>query len=59
MTCFFNSETGIVSPICTEAIGNMVSLQGNKIVAVPPAEAVAEIKTVDPELYDIAKVFFG
>ena len=48
-----------MSPICTEAIGNMVSLQGNKIVAVPPAEAVAEIKTVDPELYDIAKVFFG
>ena len=59
MTCFFNSEIGIVSPICTKAIGNMVSLQGNKIVAVSPAEAVSEIKTVDPELYDIAKVFFG
>ena len=28
------------------------------IVAVPPAEAMAELKTVDPELYDIAKVFF-
>jgi ATP-dependent phosphofructokinase / diphosphate-dependent phosphofructokinase len=39
--------------------GNMVSLQGNRIVAVPLAEAVAELKTVDPELYDIAKVFFG
>ncbi len=39
--------------------GHMVSLQGNKIVAVPLAEAVAKIKTVDTELYDLAKVFFG
>jgi hypothetical protein len=37
----------------------MVSLQGNKIVAGPPVEAVAELKPVEPELYDIAKVFFG
>ena len=42
-----------------ERFGKMVSLQGNKIVAVPLAEAVAELKTVDPELYDIARVFFG
>jgi len=37
----------------------MVSLQGNKIVPVPLAEAVAKIKTVDMELYELAKVFFG
>lgn len=39
--------------------GKMVALQGNKIVAVPLAKAVVKLKTVDPELYDIAKVFFG
>ncbi len=39
--------------------GSLVSLQGNRIVAVPMAEAVAELKTVDSELYDIAKIFFG
>lgn len=39
--------------------GKMVSLQGNKIIAVPLAMAVTELKTVDMELYEIAKVFFG
>ncbi len=39
--------------------GKMVALQGNKIVTVPLEDAVKELKTVDKELYDIAKVFFG
>ncbi|MFC1767748.1 6-phosphofructokinase [Candidatus Margulisiibacteriota bacterium] len=39
--------------------GKMVALEGNKIVAVPLEKAVAKLKTVDDELYDIAKVFFG
>ncbi|MBU0672131.1 MAG: 6-phosphofructokinase [Candidatus Margulisbacteria bacterium] len=39
--------------------GKMVALQGNKIVAVPLEKAVAKLKTVDKDLYDIAKVFFG
>lgn len=39
--------------------GLMVSLQGNKIVPVPLEKAVAQLKTVDMELYEIAKVFFG
>jgi 6-phosphofructokinase 1 len=39
--------------------GYMVSLQGNKIISVPLADAVAQLKTVDMELYDIARVFFG
>jgi len=39
--------------------GKMVSLQGNKIVAVPLSEATARIKTVDEDLYGIAEAFFG
>ncbi|MEE8317463.1 MAG: ATP-dependent 6-phosphofructokinase [Candidatus Omnitrophota bacterium] len=39
--------------------GKMVALKGNKIIAVPLEEAVRELKTVDMELYDIAKIFFG
>lgn len=39
--------------------GQMVSLQGNKIVTVSIENAVAALKTVDMELYGIAKVFFG
>ncbi len=39
--------------------GMMVSLQGNKIVPVPLEKAVAQLKTVDMELYEIARVFFG
>jgi 6-phosphofructokinase 1 len=39
--------------------GKMVALQGNKIIAVPIEKAVAKLKTVDPEFYNLAKVFFG
>lgn len=39
--------------------GLMVSLQGNRIVSIPISRAVEKIKTLDMELYDIAKVFFG
>jgi phosphofructokinase-like protein len=39
--------------------GRMVALSSNKIIDVPLEDAVKAIKTVDPELYDIAKVFFG
>jgi len=38
--------------------GYMVSLQGNKIVPVALEAAVAKLKTVDPELFEVAKVFF-
>jgi phosphofructokinase-like protein len=37
----------------------MVALSGIKIIDVPIEEAVKELKTVDMELYSIAKVFFG
>ena len=39
--------------------GNMVSLQGNKIVTVPLDQRTLTMKTVDPELYNMAKLFFG
>ena len=41
------------------AFGQMVALRADKIVRVPLAEAVAELKTVDPELlHGVAEVFF-
>ena len=39
--------------------GRMAALASNKIIDVPLQDAVKELKTVDIELYDIAKVFFG
>jgi 6-phosphofructokinase 1 len=39
--------------------GVMVALRGQDIVTVPLSEATAELKTVDPELYEVAEVFFG
>ncbi len=42
------------------AFGSMVALRADRIVRVPLAEAVGELKTVDPELYHgVAEVFFG
>ena len=42
-----------------EKYGLMPALQGNSIVPVSLKDAVAELKTVDNTLYEIAKVFFG
>ncbi len=39
--------------------GKMVALRGNDIVAVPLEEAVANLKTVDMDLYNIASIFYG
>jgi 6-phosphofructokinase 1 len=39
--------------------GVMVALRGQEIITVPIEEATAELKTVDPRLYDVAEVFFG
>jgi 6-phosphofructokinase 1 len=39
--------------------GRMVSLQGSQIVDVPIESGTGSLKTVDPALYDMAKVFFG
>ncbi len=48
-----------VELIKDKQFGKMVALSGNKIVTVKIGDAVKEIKTVDIQLYDIAKVFFG
>jgi 6-phosphofructokinase 1 len=39
--------------------GKMVALQGTKIVRVPLGDAVGTLKTLDPDLYSTAEVFFG
>jgi 6-phosphofructokinase 1 len=39
--------------------GKMVALQGAHIVRVPIDEAIKELKTVDPKIYEVASVFFG
>jgi phosphofructokinase-like protein len=39
--------------------GKMVALRSGDIVRVPLEEATAELKLVDPKVYDVARVFFG
>jgi len=39
--------------------GKMAALQGDTIVAVPIADAVARLKTVPPAWYEVARAFFG
>src|SRR5919198_352753 len=39
--------------------GRMAALRGDEIVDVSLAEATAELKTVPPEWFDVAKAFFG
>src|SRR5919204_5231383 len=39
--------------------GRMAALRGDSIVDVSLAEATAELKTVPPEWFDVAKAFFG
>ncbi|MDD5724858.1 MAG: 6-phosphofructokinase [Candidatus Omnitrophica bacterium] len=48
-----------VELIVAKKFGQMVALSGNKIIDVSLSEAVKELKTVDKDFYDIAKVFFG
>ncbi len=39
--------------------GRMASLQGQKLTSVPLEDALGKSRKVDPEIYDIASVFFG
>ena len=48
-----------VELVKNKKFGRMVALSGTKIIDVPIQDAVKALKTVDSELYDIAKVFFG
>jgi phosphofructokinase-like protein len=47
-----------IDAVHDEAWGTMVALQGGHVVRVPLADAVGELKLVDPELYGVAQVFF-
>lgn len=48
-----------VELVVNKNFGQMVSKRGNDIVSVPLKEAVSKLRTVPPELYEIARVFFG
>jgi len=48
-----------VELVIAKKFGRMVALTGNKITDVLIEEAVSVLKTVDMDLYEIAKVFFG
>jgi len=48
-----------VELVIAKKFGRMVALVGNKIVDVKIEDAVKSLKTVDMDLYEIAKVFFG
>ncbi len=41
------------------AFGEMVALQAGRIIRVPLGAAVTELKTVDPDLVEVASVFYG
>jgi len=48
-----------VDLVLNKKFGRMASLSGNKVIDVPLESGVAKIKTVDIEIYNIAKDFFG
>jgi len=48
-----------VELVKAKKFGKMVALSGVKIIEVALEEAVKALKTVDMELYNLAKVFFG
>jgi 6-phosphofructokinase 1 len=50
---------GAIDAVKAGNFGKMAALRGNDIVLVPLAEAVAQLKTVPPELYEEARTFFG
>jgi phosphofructokinase-like protein len=41
------------------SFGQMAALRGDEIVGVPLADAVAKLKTVPPDWYEVATAFFG
>jgi ATP-dependent phosphofructokinase / diphosphate-dependent phosphofructokinase len=41
------------------AFGQMAALRGDDVIGVSLQEATAELKTVPPEWYDVARAFFG
>lgn len=58
---FLGLQFGVkaVDLVLNKDFGKMVSKCGNDIVAVSLKEAVAKLRTVPAELYELSKVFFG
>jgi ATP-dependent phosphofructokinase / diphosphate-dependent phosphofructokinase len=50
---------GAIDAVHDGDFGKMVALRCGSVVRVPLTEATQELKLVGPELYDVAKVFFG
>jgi ATP-dependent phosphofructokinase / diphosphate-dependent phosphofructokinase len=50
---------GAIDAIHDGAFGQMVALRGGDIVRVPLSDATTELKLVDPDIYEVAQVFFG
>jgi 6-phosphofructokinase 1 len=48
-----------IDAVHDRAFGTMVALQGDHIERVPIGDAVRQLKTVDPELLEVASVFFA
>ncbi len=48
-----------IDAVHEKAFGQMVALRGGDMVLVPLAEAVRNLKTVDPTLWDVANQFFA
>lgn len=48
-----------IDAVHDEAWGEMVALQANRVVRVPLADAVSELKYVNPQLWDVAQQFFA
>jgi ATP-dependent phosphofructokinase / diphosphate-dependent phosphofructokinase len=48
-----------IDAVAAGDLGKMVALRGTTIVRVPLSDAVGKVKTLDPDLYETAEVFFG
>lgn len=48
-----------VDALSAGRFGGMVALRGTDIIDIPLDDALAEIKLLDPHLYETAEVFFG
>jgi phosphofructokinase-like protein len=48
-----------VDLVARRGFGRMVAIRGTEMVDLPLEEAVGTLKTVGPELYEMARVFFG
>ena len=51
--------TAAIDAVHDGAFGSMVALKAGEIVRVPLAAAVTELKTIDPGLLEVARVFSG